>query len=328
MKHLLALAIAATTLTACGALPAALTGVGTGTTRVSTAADAAAFGGLADTLAAHVSVQLGTPAAYALSTQSKPYLAALGRVMDPMRRTLADRLAADATVTQGLASWERSTATAQLNVLKRIAAIEADVMACDEPSIVARTGASGQTGLMAYYQPAASGVGEIVIYTDAVAKGGKYMAVSTLVHEMRHAAQDQLVQANTRLMSGLDADQKTLASAYSAAWQAMNAQGGESSLAYGDYTHLNVEYDAFQTGNMVASILSKGAFDDNGFGFVDTHYSATGTADLDLEALADANTGANLVAAVNKAEYQAERSHTGTVSPVRGPRSFPGGFLR
>jgi hypothetical protein len=201
-------------------------------------------------------------------------------------------------------------------------------MDCQEPTIVAKSGGSGQAGLMAYYQPAASGVGEVVIYTDAIAKGGKYMAVSTLVHEMRHAAQDQLVQANTSLMSGLDADHKTLASAYSAAWQAMNAQGGESSLAYGDYTHLNVEFDAFQTGNMVASILSKGAFDASGFGFVDTHYAASGTAELDLEALAATTTGANLVASVNKAEYQAERSHTGTVSPVRAPRSVPGGFLR
>src|SRR5262249_33823490 len=153
------------------------------------------------------------------------------------------------------------------------------------PDVVQQTGAPPSSGMMAYFQSSTTGNGTIVLYVDEIAQAGKYMAIASVVHEMRHAAQYQLVAANRGLFSALDPGQKPLASAYAAAWQAMDALGGESSLAYGDYAHLNVEYDAFQTGNEVASILSNGQFDASGFGFLDTHYDGSGTVGLDLSNL-------------------------------------------
>lgn len=327
MTRIVFAAVLAATLSACGTLPSVLTGVPvTSAGTPGTASDAASFGGLSGSLAAHASVELGTPAAYALSPQGTGFLEALDRVVEPMRLTLAGRLKADSAVTSGLSSWERSTNAQRLAVLQRVATIEGEVMNCSVPTIVGQSGSSGQTGLLAYYQPAAIGNGQVVIYTDAIAKSGKYMAVATLVHEMRHAAQDQLIQQSQGFMVTMDGDDRTLATAYSASWQAMNALGGEAGLAYGDYTHLNVEFDAFQTGNEVAAILSAGQFDATGIGFVDTHYTASGTVGLDLTALSGTTSGAALVAAVNKAEYQAEKGHSGSITPVRG--GFPGRFGR
>lgn len=306
-------------LTGCGST----LGLPTATTAPSSAQDAQALGGLPTSRAAHPSVELATPEAYALTPQSLPFLEALSRTVDPLRRTLASDLLADSTVTSALSNWNALGASDQLAALTRVEQLEAQVMNCQAPPISEQTGAPPQTGLMAYFEASASGgIGQIVIYPQAIAQGGVTLAIATLVHETRHAAQYQLVQQDQA--NPLTGDAHILAQAYNASWQLMNQLGSEDSLAYGDYAHLNVEYDAFQTGNEVTAMLFGSQFNPLGIGFVDTHYSQTGTPDFDLLTYAQQYSGVQLFAAVNSAEYQAEQSATSV--PYSGGFRHRGSF--
>lgn len=286
------------------------------TTAVSSAADAQSLGGLTNDVAAHPSVQLAKPLAFVLTAQARPFLAALEAKVVPMRQTLAERLAADATVSTGLSGWDRAATDAKMATLTRVAQIEAEVMGCAVPAIAKKVPTAADTGLMAYYQPAAFGAGTITLYTTTLAQKSKYVAVAVMVHEMRHAAQYQLFTAS----NSQDADTATLADAYEAAWSATEDLGGQSQLAYGDYVHLNVEYDAFQTGNQVAALLAEAANQTPGLGFVDMQYDASATPVYDLLAQTDVAAGQALIAAVNRAQYNAQRATGGTFTPQR-----PGG---
>lgn len=269
------------------------------------------LGGLPNSEAAHTAVQTSVPSAFALNAAAQPFLQSLLKVVEPQRLTLATRLLADPVVSQGLANWERSTSDAQLKVLKQVAAIEGDVMGFQVPPIVSTPGAPPQPGMMAFYQPGDTDIGQVVLYPSIIARGGKYLAISTLVHEMRHAAQYQLV---TNSAASTDADTQNLVNAYNGSWSALDAIGTESTLAYGDYVHLNVEYDAFQTGNEVAALVSKGSFDQTGFGFIDTHYDGSGKLTFSLLDLLPQVAADNLVVKVNTAEADAERQRGGSVT--------------
>jgi hypothetical protein len=269
------------------------------------------LGGLPSSEAAHASVEAASPEAFVLTTAAAPFLDALARVVEPMRQTLASRLLADAVVSRGLASWNTAGASGQLTTLRRIAALEGEVMGTQVPTIVQSLDAPTTAGMMAVYQPETTGLGTITLYADSIAKGGKDLAVATLVHEMRHAAQYQLVLANQANASALGADQRTLANTYASAWQTMDAWGGESKLSYGDYVHLAVEYDAFQTGNEVAAIVSRGTYSAQGSGFVTVQYRADATVALDLTTLIGKYNGAALVGAVNAAEAKAIQAGSG-----------------
>ena len=301
------MAFGASLLTACGpnyalGLPTALT---------TNALGADVLGGLPTAEAAHASVEAASPQAFVLVPTAVPFLSALTRTVEPMRQDLAKRMLADPTISQGLKAWTRTSTAGQLAVLQRVAEIEADVMGCQVPVITAGTGAPPQSGMMAIFQPGNGDTGQITLYSDSIAKGGKNLAIATVVHEMRHAAQAQLVSADQAGKPSGDAH--TLAVAYTSAWQTMDAWGGESQLAYGDYVHLAVEYDAFQTGNEVAAIVSSGAYDALGSGFIDVQYQADATPTLDLAGLMSKYTTRDLVGAVNLAEAQAMQTHANSI---------------
>ncbi|HEY9722758.1 MAG TPA: hypothetical protein V6D47_12155 [Oscillatoriaceae cyanobacterium] len=327
MKRSLAVCVALL-LTGCGSplLPSSL-----GTTP-DTSLDAQALGGLPSDRAAHPSVELASPNAYALTSETQAFREALDRTVEPLRRTLASDLLADSTVSAALTDWNSLSASDQLDALTKVETIEAQVMNCQAPPITEQPGAPPQTGLMAYFDASTGdGVGQIVLYPQSIAQGGVTLAIATLVHETRHAAQYQLVQSDQS--SPLTGDAHTLAQAYNAAWNQMNAIGSEDTLAYGDYAHLNVEFDAFQTGNEVAAILFGTQYNPLGIGFVDTHYSQSGTPSLDLTTLDQQATGVQLIADVNSAEYNAEQSQSMPSSPYGGGfrqhTTFPrGGYRR
>lgn len=322
MRHLVTTALMGLVVSACA--PAVVLTGAIGTLQ-STAADADALGGLPDTYAAHPSIELAAPQAFVLSSASAPFVAALTRQMDPVRQAVASALAADTTVSRGLSAWDRSSGDAQLAVLKQVAAVTATVMGCRVPAIVSESGNPDSVGTMALYLGDTGADGTITLYPDTFARGGKYLAVATVVHEMRHAAQDQLIESG---QASANADLKTLADGYTGAWQAVGALGSESKLAYGDYVHLTFEFDAFQTGNQVATLLSGGTFDSTGNGFVDVRYRLGQTPVLDLIGLTARYADRALIAAVNAAEAQAERSQGPSVSrpgptTVRAPRRMP-----
>lgn len=314
MNYAFTLLVAAALLSACGS--AAPWGPAPLLSRVS---DAGALGGLSDDRAAHPSVQLGQPAAFTLNSQARPFLQALSRVMTPVRRTLAERLAADPTVASGLKNWDGATADGRLVLFERITALEAEVMGCQAPSIIGRAGRSPDEGIRAFFQPD-GGLGEVVIYMETIARDGKYAALAMIVHEVRHAAQHQLATAPLPGLAIQDDDRRTLTAGYVASWRSLGANDGETALAYGDYAHLNVEYDAFQTGNAVAYVVSGGSYDPLGFGFVDTHYGAADTPAFNLLTIGETLADVALVTAVNKAEFAAEQGRNVRPAPTRNSR--------
>jgi hypothetical protein len=279
--------------------------------------DAPHAGGLSADEAIRPSVVLARPQAFTLSDQSEPFLTALDQHVAPQRQTLAQQLASDPIVSAGLTNWDRAGATGQFRTLQRVAALQGSVMGCRVPSITEDRGEPDRPGMMAYYQPDQTGIGQIVLYPRAIAQGGKYLAVATVVHEMRHAVQFQLATSRSAVTKPGGA---TLAPAYAQAWRAMGELGGEGQLSYGDYAHLTIEYDAFQTGNQVATLLSRGEYDGMGCGFVDAQYrNEKAVPALRLLPMMQKLTGANLAATVNKAQYLAVKAYNRKLVEQRHP---------
>lgn len=273
-----------------------------------TGLDVAARGGLSEAVAARPSVQLARPTVFVLTDQAEPFLVALEAASVPQRKALAKRLIADAAFQRGLAGWEGASAAGRMTVLERLAAIEAQVMGGRVPAIVLDDPIEGAEGMLATYQPNRGGLGTITVFGEPLARSGRYEAIAMMAHEMRHAIQYQQIQTDAR---GTPA-QATLTQAFSRCWSALDELGGEGALAYGDYVHLNVEYDAFQTGNMVATLVSKGAYDAGGNGFATTQYASDATPALDLMQLRGLYSGTQLIAAVNRAEAQHAARRGGT----------------
>lgn len=319
VRHLFAL-VAILTLAGCG-MPLVAAPGSTAPATLDPSLDVGALGGLATDIAAHPSVQLARPKAFALTAESSTFLDALARTVEPKRRTLAERLAADSTVTEAVTRWTRMSGQARLDALKRVADLEGEVMGFTVPPITPSSDNAGQQSVQAYFQPANDGVGTIVVFTNALASANAYRAIATVVHEARHAAQFQLAFGeHTQALSG---DEQVLGDAYASAWQFTNELGDESKLAYGDYTHLTAEYDAFQTGNEVAAILSGGQLTTVGYGFVDMQYDRNGTPVADPAALDPRASGRDLIAAINAAEYQYERALGSAVQRQRDRRTRP-----
>jgi hypothetical protein len=253
------------------------------------ASDAAAQGGVPHDDGAHPSVEQAHPLAYVLTPASRPFLVALDRVAGPQRLAVAKRLQADAKVTQGIAGWKQLDADAAFAVLQRAGQLMCDELGYAMPPTKVQPGAlKDRAGL--YDDESDS----ITVQGDLLKEPSAYKALSTMLHEVRHAVQHRITHAATP-----DEDLAVLAKGY----KARPAAG--SPEAYGDYVHLTTEFDAFQFGNAVATILSKGKFDDTRFGTVDTHFDANGKVIFDLLALpADADLKARILAA-NVAEADA-----------------------
>lgn len=275
--------------------------------------DAGTSGGLSDDLAAHPSVQLARPGAYALAPEAAPFLDALEGVVAPQRRRIAERLRADAAVTAGIAGWARAGEADRLALLRRVMAIACEEWACAAPTIVVKTRDPAEPALFAAYA-SRNQVGEVVLYMTPLAAGGAVLAISALLHEVRHAAQDQLAFRAQALPAATP--EGVLARSYAAAFAVVGELGGEDDLAYGDYVHLNVEYDAFQSGNQIAAILSGGTAPIAQLGFVDVKFTAALAPAFDLRAAARTSSGAALITAVNAAHAQAQR----TGAPARRGR--------
>ncbi|MDB5102048.1 MAG: hypothetical protein JWM80_6469 [Cyanobacteria bacterium RYN_339] len=272
------------------------------------------LGGLASSVAAHASVEAVAPLAFVLTPESAGFLQALTTTAEPQRIALANRLKADSTITSAITNWSRAGAAGRLAVLQRVATIEGEVMHCQVPTVKEEASTTAPSGMLAFFQAESGGLGEITIYSNAIASGGGYLALSMVIHEMRHAVQYQLVSGD---QTKLTADEKTLATGYRTAWETVNALGGESKLSYGDYVHLAVEFDAFQAGNQVATLMSGGTFDQRGSGFVDTQYVTAGTPNLDLTTMLGNFTTSELTGAVNLAQAKAEPARSPVVSRQR-----------
>ena len=296
---LLALAL----LTGCSAAPTpAVTAIASGGLAH---LDAGTTGGLPEDLAAHPSVQLARPGAYTLTPEAAPFLEALETVVVPQRRRIAERLLRDAEAVSGLAGWTRGSEGARRGLIERVVAIASEAMGCEPPTLEIDTHDPGEPGLFAAYT-AKGQAGVITLYLTPLSAGGPELAVSAVVHELRHAAQYQLTQAVPA--APVETPEGVLRQAYAESFDVVAALGGEADLSYGDYVHLNVEYDAFQSGNQVAALISSVAHATAQLGFVDVKFGPGLAPLFDLRAASTTTTGPALFTAVNTAHAQAPRT--------------------
>lgn len=259
---------------------------------------------------ANAAVEGKAPGAFILTAQSKAFLAAESSQADGQRRDLARQIAGNSGVMGAFGQWDGQSQTDKLNVLKQIAEMEGRVMGFQPPPMTTKSGVPSD-GTMAYFAPARDGIGSVTLFPAAIAKGDRWAAIATVTHEMRHAYQFQLVEKASKNGIAKGSVDYTLALGFYQADMMINKAGGEDKFSYGDYCHLNNEWDAFATGNMIASIVSKGEADTSGLGFADVQFSASGSPLISLSALAAKAGEDGLLDAVNQAEVQYVKQHQG-----------------
>jgi hypothetical protein len=222
---------------------------------------------------------------------------------EKQRRKLATQLAADAVVMKAFAGWDGQTEQGKLDTLTRVAQIQGRVMGFVPPAMSTKPGVP-EGGTLAYFQGDRDGIGKVVLYPQAIAKGDRWAALATVTHEMRHAYQFQLVMkaANRQVAEGTP--DMELAYGFYQANMVISKVGGEDKLSYGDYSHLNNEYDAFAVGNQVASIVSQGQANTGALGFVDVQYRADGSAYAGLDALEAKYGASKLLDAINQLQLK------------------------
>lgn len=241
------------------------------------------------------------PAGFALMPESAEFRQVIESRAEQDRLTLARAILADSNVMNSFADWQRESSSQQVATLEAVAAIEGKTFGFTPPPLKSASGVPSD-GTLGYFMPARSGIGAVTIYPTAIARGDKWQALDVIVHEMRHAYQDQLMHAAAagRLAEGTP--DRTLAEAYYQSQLVISKVGGEDNLSYGDYAHLNMEFDSFETGNKVAEMVSRGEADTSHLGYVDTQYTAAGSAQVDLASL-ESRVGADgLLDAVNQLE--------------------------
>jgi hypothetical protein len=264
-----------------------------------------------DKFLANAAFEAKSPAAYILSAESADFLKAEYSQADSQRQQLAKRITGDSSVSGAFKSWETQSDDNKMAALKQIANLEGEVMGFTVPPMNTKSGVPAD-GTMAFFAGAHDGIGSVTLFTEAIAKGDKFAAIATVTHEMRHAYQFQLVQKAAKKKIQQGSTDYTLAVGFFQADKAIGAAGGEDNFSYGDYCHLNNEWDAFATGNMVAAIVSQGKANTSGLGFIDVQYKADGTPYLPLAALAAKVGAGKLLDAVNQVEVKVmQASHGG-----------------
>jgi hypothetical protein len=279
--------------------------------------------GSLDKFLANAAFEAKSPAAYILSAESAEFLKAEYSQADSQRQQLAKRIAGDSSVSSAFASWDSQSDDNKMAALKQIANLEGQVMGFTVPPMNTKSGVPAD-GTMAFFAGARDGVGSVTLFTEAIAKGDKFAAIATVTHEMRHAYQFQLVQKAAKKKLAQGSTDMALAIGFYQADKAIGAAGGEDNFSYGDYCHLNNEWDAFATGNMVAAIVSQGKANTSGLGFVDVQYKADGTPYLPLSALVAKVGAAKLLDAVNQVEIKiAQASHNGGAAKGNAGNAAP-----
>lgn len=253
--------------------------------------------------ACNATVEAETPLGYVLTPQSAEFRRAEASLGDPQRLALARALMNTPSVMTAFHAWDRTPGATKLAVLKTVAAVEGQVFNFTPPPITCKTGVPSN-GTMAYFY-GSDCIGQIVLYPDAIETGDPWMGMATILHEMRHAYQNQLAVRGSKHALKAGTAEETLAYGFAQSCSALAQVGGESKLSYGDYCHLCMEWDAFATGNMVTTIVSQGEVDTSGLGFIDLQFDATGAPLMSLQSL-EAQVGPGKLAdAVNRAQQGA-----------------------
>ncbi|HEY9854755.1 MAG TPA: hypothetical protein V6D05_03390, partial [Stenomitos sp.] len=216
------------------------------------------------------------PDAFALTPEEDAFREAVQATLEPQRRRLADAILHDSDVMANLNRWETLDSATQLATLRRVADLQGRVMGFTPPAFDTKPGIPSN-GTLGYFAPSNNSV---TVYPEAMAKAGKWAPFVTIVHEMEHAHQFAMIQQAKAQPPKQGTPESTVVSGF-----AQSMRINEKGLEYQDYAHLNVEFDAFQTGNQVAAIVSHGQADTRFLGTVDEQYDARGNARLDLEAL-------------------------------------------
>lgn len=253
-------------------------------------------------LLASAQTEASAPGAFVLSAQNADFRKALGQTIDPKRQQFITALQGNRDIMSKFDSWESLTPTDKVATLKQVADLQGQVMGFTPPPILTKAGVP-KDGMLGFFAPdERGGLGSVTVFPAAMAKTDKWTPLVTITHEMQHAHQDQIVKAAANGAIKEGTPESILARGFANADQGIEKVGGEDNLTYGDYAHLNNEFDSFRFGNSVGTVISKGEADTSGLGFVDAQFDTTGKPLVDLEQLAAQVGPNNLLDAVNQKE--------------------------
>lgn len=287
LNKTLLLTLAALALTACGRAPLPLAPAHRAPALEARDAKRAKF-------FANAATQAKAPGAFAVGEDALPFLEAVARQAPPEREALVAAIRADGRLHAAIRRFPALSWEERLPVLKRVLALEAEVMGFEAPPLVIAEGASRA----AYFDFDLSrpGTGTVMLYPEALAKeANPYTALLLLIHETRHSKQLQLAFAEAP--SG---DERVLAAGYRAAFTAQKALAGQ--LSFCDFCTLHHEHEAFQTGNYVVGALTDWKVETADMGVLSSQFDAEGAPRLDLLALARRVEPKRLLPAFNERE--------------------------
>ena len=253
-------------------------------------------------LLASAAVEGKDPSAFVLSPDNADFRSALAQVIDPNRQKFIAAIKGNPDLMNKFQNWNTLAQADQVATLKQVSDLEGQVMGFTPPPIVTKPGVPGD-GTLGFFAPdPQGGLGSVTLFPDAIAKADNWTPLVTISHEMEHAHQDQIVKAAAAGQFAAGSPEATLAKGFSSADQGIEQVGGENKLNYGDYAHLNNEYDAFRFGNPTGAVVSDGAANTSDLGFVDAQFDKTGAPLLDINQLAQQVGPDNLLSAVNQKE--------------------------
>ncbi|MBY6210125.1 hypothetical protein KUV95_01025 [Microbulbifer agarilyticus] len=239
---------------------------------------------------ANPELQRQMPAAFALQPEAQAFLAPAFQQTIAHGDALVAAIQQDAELAQAIADWPKLTIEQQAPYLKRVFAIETQVMGIEPPTLLIDN--HSYPGRMVYFDfdPQNPSTGTVYLNPDKLAERPKYDSLAFLIHETRHSLQFQ--HAFSTNADEVDA----LAIGYA---EAFNAQKALQGFSFSDFLTLVNEYEAFQFGNYVLGKLTNWQLDTQDMGTYASQFDTHGKLKIDLVKLATEDAETSLLERYN-----------------------------
>ncbi|MCA0892614.1 hypothetical protein [Microbulbifer agarilyticus] len=239
---------------------------------------------------ANPELQRKMPAAFALQPEAQAFLAPAFQQTIAHGDALVAAIQQDAELAQAIADWPKLTIEQQVPYLKRVFAIETQVMGIEPPTLLIDN--YSYPGRMVYFDfdPQNPSTGTVYLNPDKLAERPKYDSLAFLIHETRHSLQFQ--HAFSVNIEGAD----TLATGYAEAFKAQKALKG---FSFSDFLTLVNGYEAFQFGNYVLGKLTNWQLDTRDMGTYASQFDTHGKLKIDLVQLATEDAESSLLERYN-----------------------------
>ncbi|WP_394172579.1 hypothetical protein [Thalassotalea litorea] len=227
---------------------------------------------------ANANLQEKAPAAFALQPQARDFLNNVSAKSFQQADKLVEAILADSELKQALAKWPELSITQQLPYLRKIFALECEVMAIEPPTLLIDTNTYPNRAVNFVFNTEFTGnivdTGTVYLNPEKLTEQPHYGPLAFIIHETRHSYQYQLAQRN---------QPDVISQAYK---HAFIAQKQLSGFSFSDFLTLNNEYEAFLFGNYVVGRLTNWQVDILNMGTYASQFDEQGQLKIDLPKMA------------------------------------------